>query len=110
MKISKYNTGLYDILLIEIEPKPLEVEILKDKKILKINNEVINLLDYLSDEYREIKIIGIMSLLKERHYKSLVKIDTVYKKQIFTQKATKKFLSIIEDWDIDLNLTLIVRI
>lgn len=111
MKIFKFNTGIYNILLIETPSENLEAELDKVNKIFVINGVKIDLSNYLDENSREIKVMGLLSNLKEKHFKSIIPLETIYKREFYTQKFTKRFYSMIEeDWDVGVNNTLIIRI
>jgi hypothetical protein len=113
MKISKINTGIYNILLIQVPTdKIFEVELDKEDKILKVDDNVIELKDYLDETYREIKVLGLLYLMKGNQFSSLVELDTVYRRFWHTNKFKKKFYDIIseEGWDLSDKETLVVRI
>lgn len=113
MKISKINTGIYNLLLIQVPTNVIfEVELDKDNKILKVNDEVIELKDYLDENYREIKVLGLLYLMKGNQFSSLVELDTVYRRSWYKNKFRTKFYDLIaeEGWDLSDKETLVVRI
>jgi hypothetical protein len=116
MKISKIFTGVYNLLLIEVEFGIIDADLDKRNKILKIilNGEEtsIDLRDYMDVYSKEIKVLGLYSLLRERYLRSLLPLDTIYRKDWNTNKYSKKFKEMLNEaeWDIDDRKTLIVRI
>jgi hypothetical protein len=111
MKIFKFNTGIYNILLIETPNEVLEGELDKTNKIFTVNDIRVDLNDYLDENSREIKVFGLLSNLQEKHFKSIIPLEMIYKRQFFTQKFKGIFYSMIaEDWDVEAKNTLMIRI
>lgn len=116
MKISKINTGIYNLLLIEIEYGVLEGDLNKDTKTLTISSsgdkQEIDLLPYIDEKTKEIKVLGLLSLLRERNIRSLLPMDTIRRRDWHTNKFSRLFRELLNEaeWDVDERKTLIVRI
>lgn len=114
MEILKINTGIYNLLLVEVPTEVvLDYELDKKNKTITVKYDdeqfEIDLSQYLDEESREIKVLGLWALMREQQFRSLLVANNTNSVKLYFTKEFDTLLS-NEGWTKSIWNTLILRI